>query len=70
MDTILLFAKDMDCQSCSAEIETLLENAKWVEDYVVNLMTKEIEIDYDTAQINEQEIFSFFKHNGIDVKKI
>lgn len=63
MQILTLKINDMDCASCSSSIEKKLKTIP-IDDYTIDLIGKQIEIEYDETKINSEAILKSIKESG------
>lgn len=69
MSKILNLKVDFTCSSCADKITAFLQQLN-LDDFTIDIVSKTVEIEYDSAVISENEILKAFSTNGFKYELI
>lgn len=67
MTEVKLNVPDVDCDHCVHTVTTALKELAGVDEVKVDLPTKQVDVRYDAAQVNEQQLRAALDEAGYPV---
>lgn len=68
MNRIKLYVDQLECTSCSANLDNFFKTQKGVANWEVNVFDKTVELDYDPNLYNEKDVIKLVKKSGFDAE--
>lgn len=68
MNRIKLYVDQLECTSCSTNLDNFFKKQKGVANWEVNVFDKTVELDYDPTLYSEKDVIKLVKKSGFDAE--
>lgn len=69
-ENTILTVPDMSCSHCESSIKKAVGTLNGVENVIVDLATKKVSVEYDSAKVSVETIRNSIEDQGYNVKRV